>query len=180
MEIKLENLVKTYNARRNTREVKAVENISLSIPSNKIFGIIGKSGAGKSTLVRLISLLETPDSGSVFYDNKRVDNISGNELIEQRRRIGMIFQNFNLFSSRTAGQNIAYPLEICGKPKAEIEKRKIEDPESSLGGIPIADISGFEEFKAISVRNSRKISNYPQAAQWVTLAVNWLRNIFKS
>lgn len=123
MEIKLENLVKTYNARRNTPEVKAVKNISLSIPSNKIFGIIGKSGAGKSTLVRLISLLETPDSGSVFYDNKRVDNISGNELIEQRRRIGMIFQNFNLFSSRTAGQNIAYPLEICGKPKAEIEKR---------------------------------------------------------
>ena len=104
MEIKLENLVKTYNARRNTPEVKAVKNISLSIPSNKIFGIIGKSGAGKSTLVRLISLLETPDSGSVFYDNKRVDNISGNELIEQRRRIGMIFQNFNLFSSRTAGQ----------------------------------------------------------------------------
>ena len=64
--------------------------------------------------------------------------------------------------------------------KAEIKRRKIEDPESSLGGIPIADISGFEEFKALSVRNSRKISNYPQAAQWVTLAVNWLRNIFKS
>lgn len=64
--------------------------------------------------------------------------------------------------------------------KAEIERRKIEDPESSLGGIPIADISGFEEFKAISVRNSHKISDYPQAAQWVTLTVNWLRNIFKS
>lgn len=64
--------------------------------------------------------------------------------------------------------------------KAEIDKRKKEDPESELGGISISSISGFEEFKAVSVKNSRKISNYPQAAQWIGLAVNWLWHIFKS
>ena len=106
MQIKLESLNRTYG------DVKAVQNVSLTIPSNTVFGIIGKSGAGKSSLVRLVSLLEKPDSGEVFYDDKRVDNLSKKDLILQRRRIGMIFQNFNLFSSRTAAKNVAYPLEI--------------------------------------------------------------------
>ena len=134
MEIVLNNLVKTYKTARHARkaaaneatEVHAVQNISLHIPSNDIFGIIGKSGAGKSTLVRLISLLESPDSGTIEYDGERVDNLTGKDLIERRRHIGMIFQNFNLFTSRTAGENIAYPLEICGTPKADIDKRVTE------------------------------------------------------
>lgn len=104
-------------------KVHAVDDVSLTIPSNQIFGIIGRSGAGKSSLVRLISMMEHPDSGEVLYDGERVDNLSENELIFRRRRIGMIFQNFNLFSSRSAGQNIAYPMEICGLPKDEIDKR---------------------------------------------------------
>ena len=106
MQIKLESLNRTYG------DVRAVQNVTLTIPSNTVFGIIGKSGAGKSSLVRLVSLLEKPDSGEVYYDDKRVDNLSKNDLILQRRRIGMIFQNFNLFSSRTAAKNVAYPLEI--------------------------------------------------------------------
>ena len=106
MQIKLESLNRTYG------DVKAVQNVSLTIPSNTVFGIIGKSGAGKSSLVRLVSLLEKPDFGEVFYDENRVDNLSKKDLILQRRRIGMIFQNFNLFSSRTAAKNVAYPLEI--------------------------------------------------------------------
>ena len=96
MQIKLENLKKTYTTKDGS--ITAVNDISLNIPENKIFGIIGKSGAGKSSLVRLISLLETPDEGAVYYNNKRVDNLSKKELILQRRKIGMIFQNFNLFS----------------------------------------------------------------------------------
>lgn len=126
MQIELHNLVKTYSTGRSGKsgsQVHAVRDISLSIPSNGIFGIIGKSGAGKSTLVRLISLLESPDSGSVWYDSERVDNLTGKALIDRRRHIGMIFQNFNLFTSRTAGENIAYPLEICGTPKTEINAR---------------------------------------------------------
>ena len=123
MKIQLNNLSKTYTSADGITKVTAVDGVSLESPSNKIFGIIGKSGAGKSSLVRLISMMETPDNGEVFYDDKRVDNLAEKELILQRRRIGMIFQNFNLFSSRSAGQNIAYPMEICGVPKEQIEKR---------------------------------------------------------
>ncbi|MBP5438459.1 MAG: methionine ABC transporter ATP-binding protein [Treponema sp.] len=121
MQIKLNDLKKSYSTKDGV--VNAVDGVSLEIPDNTIFGIIGKSGAGKSTLVRLISLLEKPDSGSIFYGNKQVDSLGKNELIAQRRRIGMIFQNFNLFSSRTAAKNIAYPLEICNTPKDKIESR---------------------------------------------------------
>lgn len=143
MQITLKNLVRTYE------NVHAVENVSLSIPSNQIFGIIGLSGAGKSTLVRLISLLEKPDSGEVWYDNTRVDNLPEKEIIQRRRRIGMIFQNFNLFSSRTAGQNIAYPMEICKYPKEEIEARVKELLEvvglSDRKDAPISTLSGGQK-----------------------------------
>ncbi len=120
MEIRLKNLKRVYGT------LHAVEGVSLTIPSNTVYGIIGKSGAGKSTLVRLISMLEKPDEGEVYYGERRVDNLSKKELIEERRKIGMIFQTFNLFSSRTAGQNIAYPMEICHKDKAYIKQRVAE------------------------------------------------------
>ena len=123
MQIELNNLVRIYDSADGLSKVAAVNGISLTIPSNQIFGIIGKSGAGKSSLVRLISMMEKPDSGEVLYDGKRVDNLEEKELVMRRRRIGMIFQNFNLFSSRSAGQNIAYPMEICGVPKDEIDRR---------------------------------------------------------
>ncbi len=140
MQIRLEHLVRSYN------ELHAVNDISLTVPSNKILGIIGRSGAGKSTLVRLVSLLEKPDSGEVWYDDERVDNLEENLLIQRRRRLGMIFQNFNLFSSRNAGQNVAYPLEITDYPKDKIKDRvkelldlvelgdRIDAPISTLSG----------------------------------------------
>lgn len=103
-----------------------MDNISLEIPSNTIFGIIGKSGAGKSTLVRLISLLEPVDSGEIYYGDSRVDTLTGKLLRSQHKKIGMIFQNFNLFASRTAAGNIAYPLEIAGMPKRAIAA-KVEE-----------------------------------------------------
>jgi D-methionine transport system ATP-binding protein len=117
MQIILKNLEKSYG------DLHAVNGVSLEIPSNTVFGIIGRSGAGKSTLVRMISLLESPDSGEVYFDDARVDNLTKNDLIRRRRRIGMIFQNFNLFSSRDAAENVAYPMEINGMPKAEIDAR---------------------------------------------------------
>lgn len=120
MQIRLENLKRNYGS------LHAVDGVSLNIPSNTVYGIIGRSGAGKSTLVRLVSMLERPDEGEVWYGDKRVDNLSKRELIEERRKIGMIFQNFNLFSSRTAAENIAYPMEICRKPKDWIKKRTEE------------------------------------------------------
>lgn len=147
MRIKLEKLKKTYKGAGGT--VTAVNDISLDIPENQIFGIIGKSGAGKSSLVRLVSLLETPDEGAVYYNDERVDNLSKKEMIMRRRRIGMIFQNFNLFTSRTAAKNIAYPMEICGFPKTEIESRVkemlalvgLED----RGDAPVSTLSGGQK-----------------------------------
>lgn len=147
MQIRLNHLKKTYSGQAGL--ITAVNDISLDIPENTIYGIIGKSGAGKSSLVRLVSLLETPDEGEVYYDDKRVDNLSKKELIQQRRKIGMIFQNFNLFTSRNAAKNIAYPLEICGTPKAEIEKRVQEMLKlvglEDRGNAPISTLSGGQK-----------------------------------
>ena len=137
------------NLERNYSNVHAVRGVSLDIPENRIFGIIGLSGAGKSTLVRLVSLLEKPDSGEVWYDSQRVDNLPEKEIIQRRRNIGMIFQNFNLFSSRTAGQNIAYPMEICRYPKDRIATRVSELLElvglSDKADAPISTLSGGQK-----------------------------------
>ena len=120
------------NVNKRYGELQAVDNISLEIPSHTIFGIIGKSGAGKSTLVRLISLLEPVDSGGIYYGNSRVDTLTGKLLRNQHKKIGMIFQNFNLFASRTAAGNIAYPLEIAGMPKRTIAA-KVEEMLNVVG-----------------------------------------------
>ncbi len=124
--IRLHNLTKKYG------DFTAVDNISLEIPSNTIFGIIGKSGAGKSTLVRLMSLLEEADSGEIYYNDTRVDTFSGAALRNQRKKIGMIFQNFNLFSSRTVAGNVAYPLEIAKMNKKDIAA-KVEQMLAMVG-----------------------------------------------
>jgi D-methionine transport system ATP-binding protein len=103
--------------------VQALSGVDLVIPEGSTYGIIGKSGAGKSTLLRIMSLLEEPDGGTVYYRDQRVDTLKGKELLERRRKMGMIFQNFNLFASRNAAGNIAYPLEISGMHHKQIEKR---------------------------------------------------------
>ncbi|WP_191014672.1 methionine ABC transporter ATP-binding protein [Treponema zioleckii] len=160
MTIDLKNLEKCYrkisDSNAESESVHAVDKVSLHIPSNEIFGIIGKSGAGKSTLVRLISLLEKPDSGEILYDGVRVDNLSKKALISQRRKIGMIFQNFNLFSSRNVAQNVAYPLEICGTPKKEIEKR-VEELLNLVGlsdraKSPVSTLSGGQKQRVAIAR----------------------------
>ncbi len=161
MSIILKDLKKEYHLADGTL-VRAVNGISLEIPSNTIYGIIGKSGAGKSTLVRLISLLEKPDSGEVYYDGGRVDNLSKYDLMERRRHAGMIFQNFNLFSSRTAGQNIAYPLEICKTPKDKIKSRVDELLELvGLAGRGDAKISSLSGGQKQRVAIARALANYP-------------------
>ncbi|MDD2232715.1 MAG: methionine ABC transporter ATP-binding protein [Sphaerochaetaceae bacterium] len=157
MRIALKNLVKNYGS------LHAVSDISLEIPQNRIFGIIGKSGAGKSTLVRMMSLLEKPDAGSVWFDDRRVDQLEKNELIAQRRKIGMIFQNFNLFSSRTAGMNVAYPLEICGISKQEIDA-KVKSLMEIVGlgdriDAPISTLSGGQKQR---VAIARALANEPE------------------
>ena len=154
MQITLKHLKKTYTTADGT--INAVDDISLDIPDNTIFGIIGKSGAGKSTLVRLISLLEKPDKGQIFYGDEQVDSRAKDALIARRRKIGMIFQNFNLFSSRNTAQNVAYPLELCKTPKAQIKEKVAQMLElvglQDRGDAPISTLSGGQKQRVAIAR----------------------------
>ena len=117
-----ENITKTYGDKTH---VQALKGISLTINDGEIFGIIGKSGAGKSTLVRCINMLEKPTSGKVIIDDKELTAMSDSQLRAERKNIGMIFQHFNLLSSRTVFDNIAFPLELIGASK-EVIASKVE------------------------------------------------------
>lgn len=116
--IKLEHISKDFGV--GPRQIHAVQDVSLSINMGEIFGIIGFSGAGKSTLVRCINLLERPTAGTVTVDGKELTALSPAELRQARKKIGMIFQHFNLMPSRTVFSNVAYPLRGSGLNKKEI------------------------------------------------------------
>ena len=115
--IELRNIKKIFGTREES--IHAVNDVSLNIADGEIFGIIGYSGAGKSTLVRIINQLEEQSAGDVIIDGRIMQKLSRKELNEQRQKIGMIFQHFNLLWSRTVAQNIALPLEFSGVPKEE-------------------------------------------------------------
>ena len=118
--ITLKNITKTYGG---AAQIQALKGINLTIDDGEIFGIIGKSGAGKSTLVRCINMLEKPTSGQVIIDDKDLTKMNESQLRAERKNIGMIFQHFNLLSSRTVAENIAFPLELIGASKDVIEKK---------------------------------------------------------
>lgn len=120
--IKLDHITQTYKTPEG-REFKALDDVSIEIRPVEIFGIIGRSGAGKSTLVRCINLLNRPSEGTVTVDGKNLTELSEDELRESRRSIGMIFQHFNLLSSRTVYDNVALPLELVGTPKNVIREK---------------------------------------------------------
>lgn len=119
--IELKNVSKTFS--KSGRQVHALSDVSLHVPEGNIFGIIGTSGAGKSTLIRCINLLERPTNGEIIVDGKPLLKLSNKELTLQRRQIGMIFQHFNLLSSRTVYGNVAFPLELAGLSKDVIRQR---------------------------------------------------------
>ncbi len=119
--IRLENIYKTFS--KNKVDIHAINGIDLSIERGDIYGIIGYSGSGKSTLLRTINLLERPTSGKVFFKDTDITRYSEKQLIPVRSKIGMIFQHFNLLSSATVFKNIAFPLELIGTPKDEIENK---------------------------------------------------------
>ncbi|MGV3002710.1 methionine ABC transporter ATP-binding protein MetN [Vibrio sp.] len=111
---------------QGSKEIPALVDINLHIPQGEIFGVIGSSGAGKSTLIRCVNMLEAPTSGSVLVDDLDLTKLSSKELGQARRNIGMIFQHFNLLSSRTVFDNVALPLELAQTPTTEIELRVTE------------------------------------------------------
>lgn len=125
--VRLTDVSKAYPSRvAGDAEILAVDDVSLSIEKGDVFGIIGYSGAGKSTLVRLINALEPATSGSIHVDGVDITALPERALRTVRGGIGMIFQQFNLFSSRTVKANIAYPLKLAGWSKADIEERVAE------------------------------------------------------
>ena len=119
--IVLKDVNKTFTIK--DKQVTAVQDVNLTIADKEIYGIIGFSGAGKSTLVRCINLLERPTSGSVMVNGVDMLSLSSKALREQRKKIGMIFQQFNLMPSRTVAQNIALPIENSGLSKEEIAQK---------------------------------------------------------
>jgi D-methionine transport system ATP-binding protein len=125
--VSLHGVTKTYPGRgRDSAEVTAVDDVTLEIEQGDVFGIIGYSGAGKSTLVRLINALEPATAGRIVVDGVDITLLRERRLRAVRGGIGMIFQQFNLFSSRTVRANIAYPLKLAGWSKADIDQRVSE------------------------------------------------------
>ncbi|WP_315813808.1 methionine ABC transporter ATP-binding protein [Bradyrhizobium sp. SZCCHNR2028] len=124
--VRFEGLSKIYPAYRDKPDVEALKDIDFAIARGSITGVIGRSGAGKSSLVRLINGLEKPTAGRVVVDGRDISALRGQALRLAQRSIGMIFQHFNLLSSRTASDNIALPLEIAGWSKADIRTRVAE------------------------------------------------------
>ena len=122
--IEFRNVSKVFKTKE--REVKAVDDVTLTVEPGEILGVIGYSGAGKSTLVRLINGLDMPTSGELLLDDTNVAGMPERKLREIRRNVGMIFQQFNLFSSRTAAGNIEYPLKLAGVDKKERKRRVAE------------------------------------------------------
>nr|WP_295971868.1 methionine ABC transporter ATP-binding protein [uncultured Bacillus sp.] len=119
--ISIKNVKKIFSTKQG--KLTAVSDVNLEIKEGEIFGVIGYSGAGKSTLIRMLNGLEIPTEGTVTVADRNVSHIKGKELRDARQEISMIFQHFNLLWSRTVAENIAFPLEIAGVPKAERRKR---------------------------------------------------------
>ena len=122
--IDLSHIEKIYDS--PSGPVRAIKDISLHINRGEIYGIIGLSGAGKSTLVRCINLLERPTSGKVTVDGQDITAMSESQLRQARKSIGMIFQHFNLLSSATVYENVAFPLRLVNTPKEKIDKKVTE------------------------------------------------------
>ena len=157
--IKFNNVSKIYKK----NNFKALDSIDLEIKNGEIFGFIGQSGAGKSTLIRMINGLEKGSEGEVIVDGKHITALNKKELLNLRKRIGMIFQSFNLINSRTVYKNVAYPLEIIGTAEEKIKEKVFEalsvvGIESKINDFP-NQLSGGEKQR---VAIARSIVNEPK------------------
>ncbi len=123
-QIELRGLSKVYQIPGG--EVQALNNINLAIEQGDIYGIIGMSGAGKSTLIRCLNRLDTPTDGQVLIDGQNILAMSKKQLLQTRRRMAMIFQQFNLLMQKSVARNVRYPLEIAGAPKKQANERVME------------------------------------------------------
>lgn len=158
--IEIKNISKTFHQKKQS--FKALDNVSLTIEKGDIVGIIGFSGAGKSTLIRTVNLLEKPDNGEIIINGKDFTKLNSRQLANERKKIGMIFQHFNLLSSRTVFENIALPLELDNINKKEINKKvnellKIVGLEEKANDYPKSLSGGQKQRVAIA----RALANDP-------------------
>ncbi len=159
--LEVKNICKSY--KHGDSQVNALSDVSLLVEKNDIFGIIGLSGAGKSSLIRCLARLVIPSSGQILFHDQDIASMNDSDLRDYRKKIGMIFQHFNLLNSRTVAGNIAYPLEIANIPHAEQEKRIDE----LLGLVGLQDkknvypskLSGGEKQR---VGIARALANHPE------------------
>ena len=159
--IRFEHVSRVFH--NDGREFAAVNNVSLEIEKGEIFGIIGFSGAGKSTLVRCINLLERPTSGKVFIGDEELTAMSPAELRQHRKKIGMIFQQFNLFASRTVYDNVSFPLKGSNLTKEQKDKKvrdllKLVELEEKASAYP-SQLSGGQKQR---VAIARALANDPE------------------
>ena len=138
--ITLQNISKTFET--TAGKMSALDDVSLTIETGGVFGIIGESGAGKSTLVRCINLLEQPTSGSVVIDGHDVTSLRGRELRELRADIGMIFQRFSLFEQRTVLDNVIFPATLASTGK---RVSRAEAPERARKLLALVGLEGKED-----------------------------------
>ena len=159
--IRFENVSKQFDSEGQL--VEAVKDVSIHLDKGRIYGIIGFSGAGKSTLVRCINLLERPTKGKVYIEGTEITGLSERKLREQRKKIGMIFQHFNLFASRTVSQNIAYPLRNSGLTKIE-RKERVDELLNLVGLVDKAKVypSQLSGGQKQRVAIARALANDPQ------------------
>lgn len=163
--LEVSQLSKKFEPRLNSQESSftALHQINLSIEKGDIYGIIGQSGAGKSTLIRSLAMLCHPTSGKIIYEGKDLLSLKGERLRALRTEFGMIFQSFNLFSSRDVAGNIAYPMEIAGKSQQEIKSKvsellKLVGLESKKASYP-SELSGGQKQR---VAVARALANKPK------------------
>ena len=136
-------------------EVVALDGIDLNIARGSIYGIIGMSGAGKSTLIRCLNRLDTPTDGEILIDGQNILTMNGKQLMAMRRKVSMIFQSFNLLMQKTVAQNVRYPLDLAGVPKAKANVRvkellKLVELESKADAYPIQLSGGQRQRVAIA------------------------------
>ena len=156
-------IIEVVSLSKNYKNVIALQDIFFSVAKGDIYGIIGLSGAGKSTLIRCLATLTPPSSGKVLFQGKDLAKMNRKALREHRQKIGMIFQHFNLLSSRTVAENIAYPMEITNIPKQERDRRV--DELLGLVGLTTkklaypSQLSGGEKQR---VGIARALANHPE------------------
>jgi D-methionine transport system ATP-binding protein len=159
--IRFVDVHKSY--RVDGKDIPALEPFSLDIADGEVFGIIGHSGAGKSTLIRLINLLERPSGGRILIGDVELTALDDAALRAQRRRIGMIFQHFNLLSSQTVMDNIAFPMRLAGERDPGAIRRRVDELLERVGLTAHADkypsqLSGGQKQR---VGIARALANHP-------------------